>query len=162
MCDKKVIQWSLSCEINNIVGIFFIFWPFLWRFFSTLPNNFEWLDRVENLMSDDKRDLVYDTEELVYSEEDKAKIEASLSNEEFLTLMKIKHSLFNRWNRKNQAVNPRTRMVKQQEVAKSCSLETRSEFYTASQRKRTGRKELWRNHATGRAKIRTQKNNSRK
>ena len=47
-------------------------------------------------MSDDKRDLVYDTEELVYSEEDKAKIEASLSNEEFLTLLKIKHSLFSR------------------------------------------------------------------
>ncbi len=52
-------------------------------------------------MSDEERDLVYETEELVYidrlvSEEDKAKIEASLSNEEFLTLMKIKHSLFSR------------------------------------------------------------------
>ena len=127
MCDKKVIQCSLSCEINNIVGIFSFSDPFS-GVFSTLPNNFEWLDRVENLMSDDKRDLVYDTEELVYSEEDKAKIEAPLSNEDFLTLLKIKHSLFSRWNRKNQAVNPRTRMVKQQEVAKSCSLETRSEI----------------------------------
>ena len=81
--------------------VFIIFLTLCLAFFSTLPNNFERLERVENLMSDEERDLVYETEELVYidrlvSEEDKAKIEASLSNEEFLTLMKIKHSLFSR------------------------------------------------------------------
>ena len=53
-------------------------------------------------MSDKEKDLVYDTEDLVWidrllSDEYKAKIEALLSNEEFLTLMEAKHGSFNNW-----------------------------------------------------------------
>ncbi len=55
------------------------------------------------------------------SDEDKAKIEASLSDEEFLTLMEVNHGLFNRWDRWNLTVNLSSAMVIHQEVTKSCS-----------------------------------------
>jgi len=56
----------------------------------------EWLDRVETLMSNEEKDLVYSTEDLVYidrlvSNEDKDRIEALMSDEEFLALMEVKH-----------------------------------------------------------------------
>ena len=51
----------------------------------------EWLDRVETLMSNEEKDLVYSTEDLVYidrlvSNKDKDRIEALMSDEEFLAL----------------------------------------------------------------------------
>jgi len=49
-------------------------------------------------MSDEEKDLMYNTEDLVYmvrlvSNEDKAKIEALMSDEEFLALMEFKHRI---------------------------------------------------------------------
>ena len=77
------------------------------------------------MMSKEKREWVDHDKELnwidrLVSEEDKVKIESLLRDEEFLTLMKIKHSLFIRWDRENQAVNPSKGMVIQQEITMSC------------------------------------------
>ena len=57
----------------------------------------DWLDRVETMLSDEEKALVERTEDRVYidmllSNEDKARIEVSLSNEEFLALLEVKHS----------------------------------------------------------------------
>jgi len=56
-----------------------------------------WLDIVETMLSDEEKVLVERTEDVVYidrllSNEDKARIEVSLSNEEFLALLEVKHS----------------------------------------------------------------------
>ena len=78
-------------------------------------------------MSVEEKDLVYSTEDLVYivivicyrlvSNEDKAMIEALMSDEEFLALMEVKHGTSNRLN---HAVNPSKDIVIQQEVAEFC------------------------------------------
>ena len=57
----------------------------------------DWLDRVETMLSDEEKALVERTVDRVYvdmllSNEDKARIEVSLSNEEFLALLEVKHS----------------------------------------------------------------------
>ena len=57
----------------------------------------DWLDRVETMLSDEEKALVERTVDRVYvdmllSNEDKARIEVSLSNEEFLVLLEVKHS----------------------------------------------------------------------
>ena len=73
---------------------------------------------MENFMSDEERELVDSTEDLIYidrlvSNEDKARIEALLSDEEFLELMELKHGTSKGLNR---AVNLSTGLVIQQEV----------------------------------------------
>ena len=54
-----------------------------------------------------------------------------------------------------------TRMVKQQEVKKSCSKQEVNSFLEVRESK-TGRRKLGRNHATERARIRIEENNCRK
>lgn len=76
-------------------------------------------------MSKEKREWVDHAKELSWidrlvSEEDKAKIKSLPRDQEFLTLMEIKHSLFIRWDRGNQTVNLSKGMVIQQEITMSC------------------------------------------
>ena len=90
--------------------------------------------------------------------EDKAKIEALLSIVEFLAFLEVRRSMSNGLN---HVVNLSTGIVKQQEVTESCSKQEVSHIYI-NQRKKSGRQDFWKNHATRKARIRPKKNAPRK
>ena len=113
--------------------------------------NLNWLDSIGNMLSDEEKALVEKTDDWVYidrlvSNKDKARIETLMKDEEFLISMEAEHGASNRLNNTG---SPRTGIEIQQEVTESC--------YYGSRRKKTGKQELQRNHATRRAWIR--KNN---
>ena len=90
--------------------------------------------------------------------EDKAKIEALLSIVEFLAFLEVRRGMSNGLN---YVVNLSTGIIKQQEVTESCSKQEVSHIYI-NQRKKSGRQDFWKNHATRKARIRPKKNTPRK
>ena len=90
--------------------------------------------------------------------EDKAKIEALLSIVEFLAFLEVRRGMSNGLN---YVVNLSTGIIKQQEVTESCSKQEVSHIYI-NQRKKSGRQDFWKNHATRKARIRPKKNAPRK
>ena len=90
--------------------------------------------------------------------EDKAKIEALLSIVEFLAFLEVRRGMSNGLN---YVVNLSTGIIKQQEVTESCSKQEVSHIYI-NQRKKSGRQDFWKNHATRKVRIRPKKNTPRK
>ena len=75
-----------------------------------------------------------------------------MKNQEFVISMEVEHGASNRLNH-TDTVSPRTGIEIQQEV--TCSKQEDNTF--TERRKKSGKQELQKNHATRRARIRTRK-----